>query len=55
MLAKGEQYKPPTEYLFLNPKRKLRLASLIKKNIAKFDLKLGDVSFHKLLNTNIKI
>ncbi|VAW28061.1 hypothetical protein MNBD_BACTEROID06-507, partial [hydrothermal vent metagenome] len=54
MLAKGEQYKPPTEYLFLDQKRKLRLVSRMKKNIAKFDIKPQDVGFHKLLNTNVQ-
>jgi len=52
MLAKGEPYKPPTEYLFLDQKRKLRLVSRIKKNIAKFDIKPQDVGFDNLLNLN---
>ncbi len=55
MLAKGEQYQPPTEYLFLDQKRKLRLVSRIKKNIAKFDIKPQDVGFDKLLNTSTEI
>lgn len=55
MLAKGEQYQPPTEYLFLDQKRKLRLVSRIKKNIAKFDIKPQDVGFDKLLNTSAEI
>lgn len=50
MLAKGEPYKPPTEYLFLDQKRKLRLVSRIKKNIVKFDIKPQDVGFDNLLN-----
>jgi hypothetical protein len=52
MLTKAEPYKPPTEYLFLDQKRKLRLVSRIKKNIAKFDLKPQDVGFDNALNTN---
>jgi transposase len=52
MLAKGEPYKPPTEYLFLDQKRKLRLVSRIKKNIAKFDIKPQEVGFDNLLNLN---
>ena len=49
MLAKGVLYQPPTEYLFLDQKRKLKLVSRIKKNIAKFELKLEDVGFNNLL------
>ena len=45
MLSKGEQYNPPTEYLFLDQKRKLKLVNRIKKNISKFDLKPEDVGF----------
>lgn len=45
MLTKNEKYKPPTEYLFLDQKRKMKLVSRIKKNIAKFDLKPEDVGF----------
>jgi len=45
MLTKNEQYKPPTEYLFLDQKRKMKLVSRIKKNIIKFDLKPEDVGF----------
>jgi len=46
MLTKTEQYKPPTEYLFLDQKRKMKLGNRIKKNIAKFDLKPEDVGFN---------
>ncbi len=53
MLTKNEQYKPPSEYLFLDQKRKLKLVSRIKKNIAKFDLKPEDVGFDNLLNTSM--
>ena len=49
MLAKGEQYQPPTEYLFLDQKRKMKLVSRIRKNIAKFDLKPQDVGFDNIL------
>lgn len=52
MLAKGEPYKPPIEYLFLDQKRKLKLVSRIKKNIAKFDIKPQDVGFDISLNIN---
>ena len=37
--------KPPTEYLFLDEKRKLKLVQRIKKNISKFDLTPEDVGF----------
>ncbi len=52
MLVKGVPYNPPTEYLFLDQKRKMKLVSRIKKNIAKFDLKPEDVGFVKALNVN---
>jgi len=49
MLTKGIPYNPPTEYLFLDQKRKMKLVSRIKKNIAKFDIKPEDVGFDKEL------
>ena len=55
MLYHGTQYNPPTEYLFLDQKRKLKLVSRIRKNISKFDLKPEDVGFDKLLKTSMKI
>lgn len=45
MLSKGVQYQPPTQYLFLDEKRKRKLVQRIKKNIAKLDLKPEDVGF----------
>lgn len=45
MLSKGEEYKPPTTYLFLDQKRKLKLVNRIKKNIAKFGIQPEDVGF----------
>ena len=45
MLSKGEDYKPPTEYLFLDQKRKLKLVNRIKKNITKFGIQPEDVGF----------
>ena len=50
MLANGQPYQPPTEYLFLDQKRKLKLVSRIRKNIAKFELKPEDVGFNNMLN-----
>lgn len=52
MLVKGIPYNPPTEYLFLDQKRKMKLVSRIKKNIAKFDIKPEDVGFS--LNTVVQ-
>jgi hypothetical protein len=50
MLSKGTPYKPPTEYLFLDQKIKLKLVNRIKSNIAKFEIKPEDVWFYKSLN-----
>jgi len=55
MLSRGEQYNPPTEYLFLDQKRKLKMVSRIRKNITKFALKPEDVGFDKMLKISIKI
>ena len=49
MLVKGVPYNPPTEYLFLDQKRKMKLVSRIKKNITKFDLKPEDVGFGNMM------
>jgi transposase len=45
MLYHNQQYQSPTDYLFLDQKRKLKLVSRIRKNITKFDLKPEDVGF----------
>lgn len=45
MVTKKEPYQPPTQYLFLDQKRKLGLAKRIKKQMEKFDLKPEDVGF----------
>lgn len=45
MIVKRMPYKPPTEYLFLSQKRKFKLVTRIKKQIAKFDLKPDEVGF----------
>lgn len=50
MLVKGTCYEPPTEYLFLDQKRKQKLVSRIKRNIIKFEIKPEDVGFNNLLN-----
>ncbi len=50
MVTKKIPYKPPTEYLFLDQKRKMGIAKRIKKQIAKFDLKPEDVGLGNPLN-----
>jgi transposase len=45
MITKKVEYKPPTDYLFLDQKRKLKLVERIKKNITKFGIKPEDVGF----------
>lgn len=45
MITKKEAYKPPTEYLLLDQKRKLKLVKQVRKTITKFDLKPEDVGF----------
>lgn len=49
MVTKTVQYKPSTEYLFYDQKRKQKLMQRIKKNIVKFDLKPEDVGFNNSL------
>jgi transposase len=45
MIVKKLPYKPPTDYLFLDEKRKLKLVAIVKKQIAKFDLTKEDFGF----------
>ena len=45
MVVKNMPYKPPTDYLFLDEKRKLGLVKRIKKQIDKFDLTNEDLGF----------
>ncbi len=45
MICKRTEYKAPTEYLFLDQKRKFKLVERIKKNIVKLELKPEDVGF----------
>lgn len=44
-MIKKMAYKPPTEYVFLDNKRKEKLVERIKKNITKFDMKAEDFGF----------
>ena len=43
MIAKGQNYNPPTQYLFLDEKRKIGIIKRIKKQITKFDLTNEDL------------
>jgi transposase len=45
MVTKKTPYKPPTDYLFLDQKRKRKLVEKIRKNIAKLDLKPQELGF----------
>lgn len=47
MVTKKQAYKPPTQYLFLDQKRKLGMMKRIKKQIDKFDIKPEDLDFSK--------
>jgi len=53
MITKKVPYSPPKEYLFLDQKRKLKMVSRIKKNIAKFDLKPEEIGFDNTLNISV--
>lgn len=48
MITQQVAYKPPTEYVFLDQKRKQKLVERIKKNITKFDIKAEDFGFATL-------
>ena len=45
MLVKGQSYSPPTQYLFLDEKRKLKLVARVKKQITKFELTNEELGF----------
>ena len=45
MIVKAQPYTPPTQYLFLDEKRKLGLVKRIQKQIAKFELTTQDLGF----------
>ena len=45
MLTKKIQYKPPSIYLFLDQKRKLKVLEKIRRNITKFEFKPGESGF----------
>jgi transposase len=45
MIVKHMPYKPPTDYMFLDQKRKLAVLNRIKKQINKFEIKPDDLGF----------
>jgi transposase len=45
MITKKVAYNPPTEYLLLDQKRKLKLVQQVRKTIAKLELKPTDIGF----------
>ena len=45
MITRKVVYQPPTEYLFLDQKRKAKVIDKIKRNIAKLELKPDDLGF----------
>lgn len=45
MVVKGVSYQPPTQYAFLDQKRKAAVLNRIKKQIDKFELKPDDLEF----------
>jgi len=45
MITKRVQYQPPSDYLFLDQKRKLKLVARIRKNISKFEIKPDELGF----------
>lgn len=45
MMTKRVQYQPPTRYLFLDEKRRLRLVQRMKKNILNLNLKPEELGF----------
>jgi len=54
MVTRKIQYQPPSDYLFLDQKRKMKLVSRIKQNIVKFDIKPEDVGFSFSPNLSIE-
>ena len=52
MIVKKVPYSPPTEYLFLDQKRKMGMAKRIKKQMAKFDIKPEEIGLDNSLSPN---
>lgn len=45
MVVKGQNYNPPTQYIFLDEKRRLGLVKRLKKQITKFEIKPEQLGF----------
>jgi hypothetical protein len=45
MITKAVKYNPPSQYLFLDEKRKLGIVKHIRKNIAKFGLSIEELGY----------
>ena len=45
MITRKMAYKPPTEYLFLDQKRTLKIVKQVRKTITKFGLTKEDIGF----------
>lgn len=45
MITRKMEYTPPSYYLFLDQKRKMKMVTNIKKSIAKFEIKPDDLGF----------
>lgn len=52
MITKKVPYSPPSEYLFLDQKRKMGMAKRIKKQMAKFDIKPEEIGIGNSLTPN---
>ncbi len=49
MITKKQPYKPPTQYLFLDQKRKMGLIKKMKKQIHKFDITGQELGINTLI------
>ena len=45
MLVKEQNYNPPTQYKFLDEKRRLGIVKRLKKQITKFEIKAEQLGF----------
>ena len=45
MLVKGQNYGPPTQYMFLDEKRRMGLVKRLQKQITKFDIQPEQLGF----------
>jgi len=45
MLVKGQNYNPPSQYIFLDEKRRMGLVKRIQKQITKFEIQPEQLKF----------